>query len=37
MVSKPLDVNGYLKQKGTHLATLRDIGQDLLPKDSLKK
>ena len=33
MVSKPLDVNGSLKQRRTHLATLRDIRQDSLPKE----
>ena len=36
MVSKPLDVNESLKQERTHWATLIDIRQDSLPKDSLK-
>ncbi|RDX89577.1 hypothetical protein CR513_28682, partial [Mucuna pruriens] len=31
------NVNDFLKQRKTHKATLRDIRQDLLPKDSLKK
>ena len=36
MVSKSLDVNGSLKQRRTHWATLRDIRQDSFPNDSLK-
>ena len=36
MVQNSLDVNESLKQKRTHWATLRDIRQDSLPKDSLK-
>ena len=36
MVSKPLDVNGSLKQRKKYWETLRDLRQDSLPKDSLK-
>ena len=37
MVQNPLDVNGSLRQRKTHWATLRDKRQDLLQRDSLRK